>query len=449
MRVPLPIRFGIAAAVGSLVLASCGSDSAAPAASTTAAASSTTTSAASTAASAAGPSSASSAAGTSAAAESSAAPAVPPTGPEIVIGNIGTYSGIPSTITPTGAILEAWVEEVNTNGGLGGRPVRLVLKDDNGNPTTAINSARQLVEEEGVVAIVGEMSLLDAAWSEYMATAPVPVIGGLPFNSPMATNPNFFPSGGNSYARIYGELEIAKGIGPNFGQLFCAEAPACQVDANLFAFFAPTVQQNVPVQQAVSASAPNYTAQCQALIDADVQSFQVGHTSEVAIRIMDACYAQGLRARQISTGGIATSEWLTHESAEGTIHVDQNFPFFDTSTPGTKAYTDLLTEYGLADLLVGSSGTYIYAGAELFEKAVEGVGEGEVTGESLKAALYAMQGETLDGIAPPLTFNQDGPTQINCWTTSEIRSGEWVAENPQDYQCAPDDLVAEAAASVR
>jgi len=364
---------------------------------------------------------------------------------EIVIGNIGTYSGLVTVVAPTRKVLEAWVQEVNDNGGLSGKRVRLIVKDDTGNATRALAAARELVEQEKVDAIVGQMSLFDQAWASYISSTDVPVIGGLPFQATFATNASFFPSGGNQIARAYTELDVAKEYGSNFGQLYCAEAPGCKIDSDLFRQFATKVDVNFPVSQTISASQPNFTAQCQNLIDADVDTYQVGHTSDVALRVMDACFAQGLRARQITTGGIATDEWLTHKSAEGTIDVGSNFPFFDTSTPGTKAYNDLRKEYGLTGKeLSGASGTYVYAGAELFEAAVKGVGEAEVTRASLKKALYAMKGETLDGVAPPLTFNPDGPTLVNCFVVSTLKNGEWSAPDGLKYRCAPDDLVTKA-----
>jgi branched-chain amino acid transport system substrate-binding protein len=47
------------------------------------------------------------------------------------------------------------VDEINKNGGLLGRQVQLVVKDSGASPEKAISFAKQLIDEEGVVAIVG------------------------------------------------------------------------------------------------------------------------------------------------------------------------------------------------------------------------------------------------------------------------------------------------------
>ena len=47
------------------------------------------------------------------------------------------------------------VEELNAKGGVDGRTIQLVVKDTGGTPEKAISFAKQLVEEDGVFAIIG------------------------------------------------------------------------------------------------------------------------------------------------------------------------------------------------------------------------------------------------------------------------------------------------------
>lgn len=51
--------------------------------------------------------------------------------------------------------LEMIVEKLNENGGIGGVPIELVIKDSSGSSEKAISFARQLIEEEKVIAIIG------------------------------------------------------------------------------------------------------------------------------------------------------------------------------------------------------------------------------------------------------------------------------------------------------
>ncbi len=56
---------------------------------------------------------------------------------------------------PEARTLEMAVEELNAKGGLGGRPVQLIVKDTGGSPEKAVSFAKQLIDEEQVFAIVG------------------------------------------------------------------------------------------------------------------------------------------------------------------------------------------------------------------------------------------------------------------------------------------------------
>ena len=59
---------------------------------------------------------------------------------------------------PEAHTLEMLVEQVNAQGGINGKKIDLLLKDTAGNPEKAISLAKQLLEEENVVAVVGPSS---------------------------------------------------------------------------------------------------------------------------------------------------------------------------------------------------------------------------------------------------------------------------------------------------
>ncbi len=56
---------------------------------------------------------------------------------------------------PEAKTAEMLVEEINAAGGIDGRQVELIIKDTAGNPEKAISFAKQLIEEDNVVAIIG------------------------------------------------------------------------------------------------------------------------------------------------------------------------------------------------------------------------------------------------------------------------------------------------------
>jgi branched-chain amino acid transport system substrate-binding protein len=74
----------------------------------------------------------------------------------IKIGAILGVTGPASNLgAPEAKTLEMLVAEANASGGIDGRRVELVLKDSGASPEKALSFARQLIEEERVLAIIG------------------------------------------------------------------------------------------------------------------------------------------------------------------------------------------------------------------------------------------------------------------------------------------------------
>jgi branched-chain amino acid transport system substrate-binding protein len=84
-------------------------------------------------------------------------PAAPLAAPEpIKVGALLAVTGPASLLgAPEARTLEMRVQELNARGGIGGRPVLLLLKDTGSSPEKAVSFARQLIEEEKVFAIIG------------------------------------------------------------------------------------------------------------------------------------------------------------------------------------------------------------------------------------------------------------------------------------------------------
>ncbi|MCK5154492.1 MAG: ABC transporter substrate-binding protein [Spirochaetales bacterium] len=74
----------------------------------------------------------------------------------IKIGAIFAVTGGASFLgAPEAKTAEMVVEEINANGGVNGMQIELIIKDSAANPEKAISFAKQLIEEDQVVAIIG------------------------------------------------------------------------------------------------------------------------------------------------------------------------------------------------------------------------------------------------------------------------------------------------------
>jgi branched-chain amino acid transport system substrate-binding protein len=360
-------------------------------------------------------------------------------GDVIKIGNIGSYTS-PQSPSYIGSVatLQAWESYVNSHGGVNGHKIDLIIEDDQGNAATAVTEVRQLIQQDHVVAIVGEDSYVDSAWAPIPEAAGIPVIGGGPYDPVMETNPDFFPSGTTALPAGFGLMQLTKSIGSSVGLLYCAEAPICEQSVPLYRSFGSAVGVQLKVAQSVSASAPNYTAQCQALIDSKASAIAINDASEIAERIVDACYTQGLRARLVQPGGIVSESWLKDPAAQNVLTVSFDAPYFDTSVSGVRTMLELLKNNNLGQTPSGGA-IFAYTGAQLFLAAADAV-KGSVTPDSLKSALYAMKGETLDGLAPPLTYTKGSGTSVLCYFVSTIKDSAWSVPSPATG-CAPQSVI--------
>ena len=86
----------------------------------------------------------------------------------IKIGEINSYSALPSFTEPYRKGWQLAVEEINAAGGVGGKKLEVISKDDGGKPATAMTEANELVASDGVVMLAGTFfSNIGLAVSDY------------------------------------------------------------------------------------------------------------------------------------------------------------------------------------------------------------------------------------------------------------------------------------------
>jgi len=107
-----------------------------------------------------------------------AAHAAAPAGEPIVVGGLFAQSGPAAVVgTPSKLVAEMTVKQINDMGGILGRPVKLVAYDTESSPDVALRQARQLVEGDKVLAIIGPTSTGEGlAVKKYTEEKHVPVI---------------------------------------------------------------------------------------------------------------------------------------------------------------------------------------------------------------------------------------------------------------------------------
>lgn len=87
---------------------------------------------------------------------------------EIKIGEINSYSALPAFTEPYRKGWQLAVEEINAAGGVNGKKIVVISKDDGGKPADALTAANELVEKEKVAMLAGTfLSHIGLAVSDY------------------------------------------------------------------------------------------------------------------------------------------------------------------------------------------------------------------------------------------------------------------------------------------
>ncbi len=73
----------------------------------------------------------------------------------IKIGEINSYSGLPAFTEPYRKGWQLALEEINAAGGVDGKKLEVISKDDGGKPGDAVTAANELVSKDGVVMLAG------------------------------------------------------------------------------------------------------------------------------------------------------------------------------------------------------------------------------------------------------------------------------------------------------
>src|SRR6516165_1262865 len=101
---------------------------------------------------------------------------------DIKLGFNGDLSASPSALSGQAAVLglQAAIDDVNAAGGINGRKLTLVVRDDQSQPPKSIQNMSDLIDNEKVVAVFGPTNSGNAmAWKHIPNQKKIPVIGNV------------------------------------------------------------------------------------------------------------------------------------------------------------------------------------------------------------------------------------------------------------------------------
>ncbi len=359
----------------------------------------------------------------------------------IPVGTICTCSG---PLAGALEVMRAWAESLNAAGGIGGHPVELFAADDHGSAVRSLAEVEQLVALDHVVAIVGETSAETAAWAGYVTAQHVPVIGGMSYTPPAATNPDFFPSGAPLAMQLVGAAALAREAGArSIGVVACAGAGSCEQLVTLAdgAAALEGVAKVTRVQPGRSRAADTRT--CRALHGDGVDALLLTSSAPGTLALLSACFHAGYAPLVTSYISALPQSWLDQAQLGGTLIAGAYADPSDPTSEGLQQFRSALARYApklltarhFSHQLIGP-----WAGGLLFAAAARAAGpQAALTAAGIRKGLYALHDETLGGIAPPLHFAPGKAALVPCYFEAELSAGALEPLNDNKPRCLSPD----------
>ena len=379
-------------------------------------------------------------AGAGGAAPAAGAPATA-TGSPMLLAQVGTWSGpIGSAFKDLITGARVWVQDVNSRGGVAGHPVQLLVADDGGDPARYQSLLKEMVETRGAFAFLGNNGVFTGpAGKDYLESKRVPVIGGDVVNPVWTGSSMYFPEG-TTLTEIAYAVPVANvrfTTKKKVGIITCQEVEACRVASKVWPEASKKLGLDVVYTTQASVAQPDFTAECLNARNAGADVMQAALDASTLVRFGKACTQLGFRP-QIIVPSAAIEAKLQGDVADnffdGLIGAINDAPFMVSDQPGPAAFQTAVAKYA-AGAPASLSTLQGWASGKLFEKAAAGLGA-QPARDQLLNGLWSLQGETLAGLAPPLTFAKDKPSPaVPCFFVIKIVDKKFTAPNGSQKVC--------------
>jgi branched-chain amino acid transport system substrate-binding protein len=359
-----------------------------------------------------------------------AAPAANPslTKSEIKIGLIISQTGTSASSDKSGVdSAQAWEKWINAGTGIAGHPVKLIIKDDKGDPATAVAAAKELVGD-GVVSISLQTSNTEVPSNAYLKTQNIPVIGATGYAPQVwGATPNYFGTAPGAISIVQAQFAAAKAVGAShWSSAYCAEVAACKASEPMYK--PASAQQGITYAGsfAVAATAPNYTAECLKLNQLKTDFLQIAINPASAKRLVADCGTQSYKGWYGASAGSVGAD-LTGIKDIRLAGALQGFPWWAQEAPAA-TFRDAMTKYAPGVDYANPGTTAVWTALELTHKALANAGD-TVTAQTVFDGLYGLKDETLGGLLPqPLTFTKGTPPAANnCVWLYKMENGTFAS----------------------
>ncbi|WP_438264086.1 ABC transporter substrate-binding protein [Aquibaculum sediminis] len=324
----------------------------------------------------------------------------------IRIGEFNSYTGFAAFTLP---YRDGWtlaLEEINDAGGVLGRPLEVISRDDGASPADAVTVANELVAREGVDILFGTfLSNVGVAVSDFAKQRKVLFLAAEPLTDTLAWslgNRYTFRLRPGTYVQAAMLAEEAAKI--DEAVRWVTIAPNYEYGQAAVAAFKDLLKERRPDVEFVAEQWPGLGqidagAAVQALEAADPDAiFNVTFSGDLARFVREGEVRGLFEGRTVASVLSGEPEWidpLGAEAPEGWIVT--GYPWYAIDTPEhdrfLEAYQERFDDYPRLGSVVG------YAALHSIADAIETAGTAEV-----EAVIDALRGLTIDSPVGPITY---------------------------------------------
>ncbi len=366
----------------------------------------------------------------------------------IRIGDINSYKSLPAHTIPYKQGAELAIEQINAKGGVLGKPLELISRDDQGKPGEAVRYAEELFSKEEVVLVSGSLfSHVGLALGAYAGQKKRIYLAAEPLADSLVWaegNRYTFRLRPSTYMQA---AMLAEAAAKSGAKRWATIAPNYAYGKDAVAAFKEVLKAKVPDVEFVGEQWPalfkiDAAAEAQALEALKPDGiYNVTFGSDLAKFVREGTLRELFKDRTVLGLLTGEPEYLDPLGAEAPVGwIVTGYPWYDIDTPAhnafLKAYQDKYDDYPRIGSLVGYNAMLSIAAA--LEKA------GSTDTEALVAAFKDLE---LDSPSGPITFRAiDHQSTMGAWVgVTAVKEGkgvmvDWTYEKGADY-LPPDDVV--------
>jgi branched-chain amino acid transport system substrate-binding protein len=359
----------------------------------------------------------------------------------IMIGTVGAQSGVVGqAVGGVARAVQAWAAATNATGGLNCHPVKHLIEDDGSDPNRHKALVQKLVEQDRVVAFVGQNADFSGFSSvDYINQKRVPVIVGDGHQPWAWDSPFFFPPmvGGPEIAAIsFGSAALTlKPQGKTkVGMISCVEVPICAMADERAPAAASKYGLQLVYKGRGSITQPDYTSLCLSAQSAGAQILFGVVDGNTMHRIARSCSSVSYKPTYLSPVAGLQDDFRTDPNLDGAVGGFNLTPWFQRDKPAISEYQDALRRF-TPDAPITTATVAGWTAAKLFEAAAKNIAD-PPTNEMVLRGLWSVKNNDLNGLTHPLSYTegQNAP-HVTCYWPVMVQGGKWVSPNKGERTC--------------